>query len=93
MPSLVTLPPAASGRQSFRPADEEINEWIKLLGTVKAGDDWIVCDQQFNNRQAASRYGKLYEEIISEKTKKDVQRRAYETDEEGVFRFALRLAA
>lgn len=93
MPSLVTLPPATSGRQSFQPAEAEIEEWIKLLKTVKAGDDWIVSDQTFNNRQAASRYGKMYEARIAEKTGAEVQRRAYETDVEDQYRFALRLAA
>jgi hypothetical protein len=94
MPSLVTLPPASNGRQSFKPTEAEIKDWLDMLGKVKGGDDWIVSDQSFNNRQAASRYGKLYEDAIKEADPKaDVSRRAYETDEEGVFRFALRLAA
>jgi hypothetical protein len=93
MPSLITLPPPASGRQSFSPSEAEIDEWVSLFKKVKAGDDWIVSDQTFNNRQAASRMGKVYETKISEKTGQEVTRRAYETDEEGVYRFALRLAA
>lgn len=95
MPKLVTLPPQASGKQAFKPTADEIAEWVKLLGSVKKGDDWIVSDQEGNNRQAASRYGKLYETAILEAMPDGttIQRRTYETENEGAFRFALRIAA
>lgn len=93
MPKIITLPPSSSGRQGFKPSDREIKDWIDVLGKAKENDDWVVSDQDFNNRQAASRYGKLYEDAITEQTKKEVKRRSYETDAEGVFRFALKYAA